>query len=135
MTWIYEQGRERYWVPDQPRAKRAPPRIIKFAEVKVDDQLKATRGGNPGYYLVTDVWFDPVKGQRDPAAGEMVAVQRIAPTGKPHGSKWPHSKRGLASQGYDYLGFDYMAQRKAITTGEKAGVVVSIRRGNTRTIL
>lgn len=135
MTWIYEQGRNRRWVPDVPRVKRAPPRIIKFAAVKVGDRLKAKRSINIGYYVVTDTWFDPVKGQRDPGAGEMVAVQRIGPTGELTGSKWPHSKRGLASQGYEYLGFDYMAQRKATTAGEAAGVVVSIRRGNRRIVL
>lgn len=134
MVWITDQAGSR-WQPDVPPKRRAPPRIIKFANIKVGDQLKAARAVYTGYFMVTDTWFDPVKGQRDPAAGEMVAVQRISQTGELVGSKWPHSKRGLASQGYDYLGFDYMAQRRAVYAGERTGVVVSIRRGNVRTIL
>lgn len=136
------------WVEIPPRKRRASPRALRFAGLQVGDQLmqthtlRAWRGGKDDfskpapelsqtkwYYLVTDLWIDPVSGQDDPVAGQMAAIVRIDEDGYPHGRKWPHTLRGLASQGFHYADRDYIAfcrQREAAT---EAGSVVGIGLG------
>lgn len=75
------------------------------------------------YYIVTDLWFDPVAGQENRVAGEMVAITRINENGTVAPRKESHTKRGLASQGFHYADLDIIAlaeQRRA------AGNVVGI---------
>jgi hypothetical protein len=115
------------WVDDQPRKRRKSPRALRFANIKVGDQLMKTtvakgwRGGRvkPGdpptelsrhtrYFLVTDLWFDPVAGQTNHVAGEMVAIAQIRSDGSIADRKEPHTKRGLASQGFHPADRDYI---------------------------
>jgi hypothetical protein len=81
------------------------------------------------YYIVTDLWFDPVAGQDDPIAGEMVAISHINEAGIWR-RKQPHTKRGLASQGFHYADVDYIALCKARVAAGKEGAVVGIGYGN-----
>lgn len=87
-----------------PRKRRAKPRALRFADVRVGDELSKRMiwHGQRAvtFYVVTDLWFDPVAGQFDNEAGNMVAVRRIEPF--PTDRKDPHSRRGLASQGFRY---------------------------------
>jgi hypothetical protein len=123
------------WVEIPPRKRRKPGRALRFAEIKVSDQLMlrhATYQGRQGtwYYVVCDVWFDPVAGQKDEIAGQMVALQRISPrTGDIEPHKYGHTKRGLASQGYHYADMDYQEHIKASLRGVADGAVVDIGYG------
>lgn len=130
MVWITDHNGRR-WHPDNPRKKRKPARALRFAEIKVGDQLmKEWRtlraiGGEivPGaqareYCIVTDLWFDPVAGQSDEVAGQMVAIRRISDRGEIDGRKEPHTKRGLASQGFHYADRDFIAFVKARAEAE-----------------
>lgn len=151
MTWITDNRGTR-WVETTPRKRRKPPRAIRFANIQVGEQLmkvwksKGWRGGkdNPSappvdlsqsteYYIVTDLWFDPVAGQDDPLKGAMVGIARIQPNGSIAKRKEPHTKRGLASQQFHYADTDYIefcARRK---TAMKDGKVVGIGAGKSRT--
>ncbi len=76
------------------------------------------------YYLVTDLWFDPVAGQDNPVAGRMVAIVSIDADGYPHHRKAPHTLRGLASQGSRYADLDYIAFcRQRLSAIDEGGVV------------
>ena len=117
MTWITD-GTGTNWVDIPVRKRRKSPRAVRFANVKVGDQLMKiwkdiVRGGPvTWYYVVTDLWFDPVKGQDSPVAGEMVGLRQIKPSGDLYQRKEPHTKRGLASQGFHYADRDFVAFAK-----------------------
>lgn len=108
----------------------------RFEGIRVGDQL--LQRGSVGafnrlypdiYWIVTDLWFDPVRGQHKRANGEMVAVQQIGPDGKGRGRKTPHTIRGLAANGFERATMDYAdfcAQREA---ARQEGTVVNIRFG------
>lgn len=131
MTWIVDSSGTR-WVDDRPPKRRKSPRAIRFAEIKVGDQLMRRWTFLPGgtdvwYYLVTDLWFDPVAGQKNETAGRMVAVRWLNPrTGEPDNRKQAHTIRGLASQGFHYADMDYTAHIRATLEGIRAGAVVGI---------
>lgn len=118
------------------RKKRKPVRAVRFADVKVGDQL-VVRFNNyddtvrDWFYQVTHIWFDPVAGFRaegepDQEAGIMVAIQRINSMGIPYGRPDKHTRRGLASQKYHYAKIDYIGMCKARLEGLNAGSVVGI---------
>jgi hypothetical protein len=91
------------WVKYAKRKRRKPGRAVRFANIKVGDLL-ALRKSDGDYYnnvIVTDLWFDPVAGERDETAGMMVAIRWLR-DGKEFGAKRQHTRRGLAMQGYDY---------------------------------
>ena len=130
MTWIVDGSGTR-WV-DVPRPKRRKsPRALRFADIEVGRQLVQRPGKNwyhhiPVYFIVTDIWFDPVEGQKDPVAGKMIGIARIAPDGEVHPRKSKYPVRGLASQGFHYLPIDYINQCKAKALATN---VVGIERG------
>lgn len=123
-----------------------------FAEVKVGDQLMqrvisrwstygkdANAANDPAatehvkdcglaYAIVTDLWFDPVKGEEDPISGQMVAIRHLR-QGRELGSKNPHTIRGLASNGWQYADRDEIAHWEAVREAHEAGQVIGIGRG------
>lgn len=120
----------------------------RFENIKVGDQLmreyvsQGWRGGKDDpkqppvklssqtwYYIVTDLWFDPVKGHEKPRLGEMVAIQRINQRGEPSNRKIGHSKSGLASQSYRYANIDYVQFCKDRLAALEEGKVVGIGLG------
>lgn len=132
MTWVTDDTGTR-WVEYAPRPRRKSARALRFGPIKVGDQVMRRWGNliSPGssvwHYIVSDLWFDPVAGQRDDTAGRMVALQRINPrTGEIETRKEPHTIRGLASQGFQFSGRDYIAETKAranaMATGEVTGI-------------
>jgi len=147
MTWITDGSGTR-WVDVTPaRKKRKSPRAVRFADIKVGDQLMKTyttkgSGGRDDphghsrelhqatwYYIVTDLWFDPVAGQENHVAGEMVAISLIRSDGKIRSRKEPHTKRGLASQAFHYADRDYITDCKTVVTAVKQGKIVGIGMG------
>jgi hypothetical protein len=104
------------WVKYTPRPRRKPARAVRFAEVAVGDELVCVRGASEvrldqmTRYVVTDLWFDPVAGERDETAGMMVAIKQMR-NGQSVGSKWPHTRRGLAMQGFHYAA-EYLNRRE-----------------------
>jgi hypothetical protein len=133
VTWLTDDTGRR-WVEGPPRKRRKSPRALRFAEIKVGDQLMRRwpelwrpAGTTVWYYVVSDLWFDPCAGQRDETAGRMVAIQRMdGRTGEPVHHKEAHTIRGLASQGFRYADVDYIAHVKAALTGVAEGAVVGI---------
>lgn len=139
------------WVDTPPRKRRKPARALRFGEIKVGDQLmrvyttKGWRGGKDDmngpaielskdtwYYIVTDLWFDPVAGQRDPEAGNMVGIQHLdRVTAKPIGRKEARSRRGLASNGFTYADRDFVAFCAQRNEAMQTGNIVGIGRGRT----
>lgn len=134
------------WI-DVTKPKRPPRKEPKrrFENIKVGDQLmrewiqQGWRGGRDDtkqppvklssqtwYYIVTDLWFDPVKGDEKPRLGEMVAIQRLGQKGEPIGRKIGHSKTGLASNAYRYADMDYVKfcndRLAAIEEGRVVGI-------------
>lgn len=110
---------------------KKPPR---FHDVQAGDWLmkrcRWTSYGQSGdekheaYQLhrVTDLWDDPVRGQHDPEQGRTVAVAAfvgvLQTTGEIRlGNKWPHTRRGLVSNGFRYAtlqeGFERIADLQA----------------------
>jgi hypothetical protein len=135
MTLIHD-GNGTRWVEIPLRKRRKSPRALRFAEIAVGDQLMRTwpgfldHGISVWYYVVTDLWFDPVAGQSDDTAGRMVAIRRLDPrTGEPSHRKEPHTIRGLASQGFRYADLDYSAHVKAARQAAVEGKVIGIGRG------
>lgn len=129
----------------KPRKVRKSPRALRFAEIKVGDQLMQTttsagwRGGiddmkapavpyskTTWYYIVTDMWFDPVAGQRDPVKGQMIGIQRLDEKGEPISRKVSHPIRGLASNRFHYADRDYIAFCKTRIDAMNDGAVVGI---------
>jgi hypothetical protein len=136
-----------------PQSKRRKPaRALRFAGLKVGEQLvqrteisqtvRDVGADNDSYkqvpwragdafFLVTDLWFDPVAGQTDPVKGQMVGLVQI----KAGGDLWSHKSsttlRGLASQRYHYYKGDRIAECKLRLAAVKAGDVVGIGYGKT----
>lgn len=111
----------------------------RFDDLKVGDQLmcddmlpavdrngKFSNKPHRRYYLVTDLWFDPVRGQKRASSGRMAGVVWLDLRGEPIGDKRAHSLRGLASQKFYYADMDYagMAGKRAeaMRTGEVIGI-------------
>jgi len=67
--------------------RRAAPqagRAVRFANIAVGASWSASIGMTTNRshreharYVVTDLWFDPVAGERDPIAGQMVAITQL----------------------------------------------------------
>lgn len=135
MTWVTD-GTGTRWIVMPERAKRQPGKR-RFENVKVGDFVMKDRimhwvgGGSAGsnltreYAVVTDLWFDPAKGQHEYERGEMVAIRWVL-DGKVVGSKWPHTIRGLATNGYVYADCDPIANHELKVQAAKDGVLVGI---------
>jgi hypothetical protein len=149
MTWIYDGDKPRIWVEIPLPKRRKSPRALRFANLAVGDQLikewtsKGWRGGiddmnkpaielskNIWYYLVTDLWFDPVAGQDNDVAGRMVAIVHIDHHGFPHSRKEQHTLRGLASEGFHYADRDFIAFCRNRTEAMQNGTIVGIGMGS-----
>lgn len=133
MTWITDDTGTR-WVEYPKRKRRKSPRALRFAEVKVGDQVMLEPNGHwyrkiPQYFIVTDLWFDPVAGEENETAGRMVAYRAIGEDGEPCGRKRGTTLRGLASQQFQYADIDYIAHCKARAEVMGKGKVVGIGRG------
>lgn len=130
MTWITDNTGTR-WVEIQQPKRRKSPRPLRFDNIAVGNQLMLKPQENwwrkiPQYFIVTDLWFDPVDGEEDPTKGRMVALRRIGEDGEPHHRKSKTTVRGLASQQYHYADIDYVAHCKARLAGSEGGAVVGI---------
>lgn len=120
-------------VKDNPPPK--PPRKPanrRFADVAVGDYLIKERKYRLGerlvrsmeYSIVTDLWFDPVKGEEDRQKGDMVAIATIT-RGRTFG-KQAHTLRGLASNGWKYFGGDPFDLHDTLVEAVKSERVVGI---------
>lgn len=132
MTWITDNTGTR-WVPVPEKKRRKPGQPRRFANINVGDQImlkpnKSWYRGIPTYFLVTDLWFDPVAGQDDPVKGQMVGFAQIKPDGELAG-KCSTPIRGLASQQYEYADIDYVALCKQRLVAMDAKTVVGIGHG------
>ena len=130
MTWIIDESGRR-WVEIPQKKPRKTPRSIKFADIKVGDQLMlAPKAGsyhrNEIYSVVTDIWFDPVAGQLDPIKGKMIGFAHINSDGSISARKSSTPVRGLASQGYEYAAIDYIALCHSRKAAMDEGAVVGI---------
>jgi len=134
MVWIIDNAGRR-WVDDPPEKRRKPPRVRKFANLSVGDQVMQTTTAeyinsagrrSAAYYHVSDMWFDPVDGQDDPIKGQWVALVRIAGDGSTNGRKVKIKLRGLASQGYEPADIDYIELCKTRLEAADSGAVVGI---------
>lgn len=151
MTWIHDGDGKvpPRWVEIPTPKPRKSPRALRFAALAVGDQImkawtsKGWRGGvddmkapaielskNVWYYLVTDMWFDPVAGQENAVAGQMVAIVRVDHDGWPFSRKEHHTLRGLASEGFQYADRDFIAFCRDRAEAMKGGAVVGIGMGN-----
>jgi hypothetical protein len=134
MTWITDNKGTR-WVESIPRQRRKPPQPKRFKNLKVGDQLMQKpkehwHRGLPRYIIITDMWFDPVAGQHDPVAGQMVGYCPIKQDGEIHPEKSSTTIRGLASQQYHYADIDYITHCKSRCDAIDKGSVVGIGYGN-----
>lgn len=134
MTWIID-GSGTHWVEVPQPKRRKPPRALKFAEVKVGDQLMmkprdSWYRGLAIYCLITDMWFDPVEGQDDPLKGSMIGYAHIKEDGS-LSRKSSTTIRGLASQQFDFADIDYIALCKARSQATETGEVIGIGFGKT----
>jgi len=147
VTWVTD-GSGPCWVEIPKKKPRKSPRAVRFAEIKVGDQImrvwtsKGWRGGKDDfkgpavelsqttwYYIVTDIWFDPVAGQRNPLAGKMIAISHIIENGEPYAHKEAHTVRGLASEGFKYADRDFIAFCRERLSAMECGNVVGIGMG------
>jgi hypothetical protein len=140
LTWITDGSGTR-WI-DMPERIKRPGGRRRFENVKVGDFIMKDRithwVGNRGsgssksreYAVVTDLWFDPAKGQHDHERGEMVAIQWVL-DGKVAGSKSPHTIRGLATNGYVYADRDPIAEHQLKLQAKQEGVLVGVGHGFT----
>jgi len=133
MTWITDDSGTRWVDVPQPK-RRKPGRILRFANIKVGDQLVLKPKANwylglPIHSIVTDLWDDPVDGQHDPIKGKFVGLRQIDGDGELRHRKSKIKLRGLASQGYEYAEIDFIAQRKAAVAGVQDGSVIGIGAG------
>lgn len=149
MTWITGGGDGRRWVEVPVRKRRKSPRALRFANLKVGDQImkvwtqRGWKGGDDhkqpprefsrrvAYYIVTDLWFDPVEGQSNPVAGQMVGIVTVRENGEPGHHKEKHTLRGLAAQSFVYADRDYITFcRDRLAAMREGGVIVGIGHGN-----
>lgn len=83
----------------------------RFQNVKPGDALVSwcqnwtTKEWRCEHWIVTDRWFDPVRGQDKRMKGEMVAI-RMLRHGRLGGMKSAHTVRGLAWNGFHYADSD-----------------------------
>lgn len=143
---------------EAPRKRRRKPKPLRFAQVKVGDILIHKRktlnafarprpvpiaNDDPveveyvaaiatSFAIVTDLWWDPVYGQAEESAGQMVGCQYWVGGGI--GSKWSHNRLGLARAGWDYATPDQIADAEGMIRREerlrqalRAGEVSPIR--------
>lgn len=135
MTLIRD-GRGTRWVEIPQRPRRGPARAVRFADIKVGDQVMRRwadcfgNGGRVWYYVVSDLWFDPVAGQKDDTAGRMVAIQHVNPRDGDLGRKEGHTLRGLASQGFHYADVNFLTLARLRAAEIQAGAVVGIGKGH-----
>lgn len=80
------------------------------------------------YAIVTDLWFDPVKGETDSVSGQMIAIRWLR-QGREVSRKSPHTRRGLAMQGWHYADRDEIAHWEAVRAAVETGEVVGIGKG------
>lgn len=119
MTLIIDKNGSR-WIDTPQKKKRKPARAIRFAKIAVGDQImKTTKNHDPYprttlYYVVTDLWFDPVLGQVDNTAGQMVGYSRVLENGDIQSYKIKTTRRGLASQRFQPSDIDYITLRNAM---------------------
>lgn len=135
MTWITDDTGTR-WVASPQRKRRSPPKQGRFSNLAVNDQLEcpdpmyrgsaSTRKAPSLFYLVTDLWFDPVKGQANDFSGQMAAVLRIGSDGNPIGKKLGYSRHALATQGFHPAAIDYIGLCRLRSEGASTGDVVGI---------
>ena len=85
---------------------------VKFDNIQVGDQL--VERGSGMAVVVTDLWFDPVRGQKRAIGGMMSAVQIIGPDGEPRSYKRAYSRATLATT-FDRADHDIMAALQAET--------------------
>lgn len=128
-TQIFDENGSR-WVDVHEPKRRKPARALKFGGVKVGDQLMRRPRGDwlekfTSYFIVTDRWFDPVKGDVDPIKGEMVGYSRISPKGTLC-RKEATTVRGLATQQFEYADQDFLAMAKNRLKQLESGGVVGI---------
>ena len=129
VTWITDDTGSR-WVVSPPRKKRKSPRALKFADIKVGDQIMLKPNNAwyrkiPLYYVVTDIWFDPVAGQNDQLKGQMIGYAQISSDGSLT-KKSSTPIRGLASQQFDYADIDYLSIANARNNALRDGKIVGI---------
>lgn len=151
MTWIIDNTGTR-WVEPTPPKRRKSPMPKRFASLKVGDQImqateskRTIRDPNCAndkyitvpytkslhYFIVTDMWFDPVRGQSDPVAGQMVGFAAINQRGEVSKRKSSMPIRGFASQRFEFADRDHIAWCKARLTEIENGKVVGIGHGRT----
>lgn len=155
-TLIYPaNGGHPYFVQCNPRKRRKPGRALRFAEARVgdvvlkrfqwrqevhvppavpdcsiaNDNRKTEVLAGFGLAIIEHRWFDPVAGEKDPTAGEMVAVRALLSNG-PAASLTRHTLRGLASNGYlpltedqSHAALEWVAQRDGIMQRVDAGAL------------
>lgn len=124
MTWVTDNTGTR-WIEPPERKRRAKATKGRFSDIAVGDQLEERhwsrerlrqqlkRDAPPTFYIVTDLWFDPVRGQANEWSGQMVGYQRLGSNGEPIGKKLGNSRHGLASLGFHKAEIDYVGQRRA----------------------
>jgi len=153
-TLIYPVSGPPYFVERQEPKQRAKPRALRFADVQVgeivrhqalwrfevadptslesaNDNRRTKSGVAHGFGIIEHRWFDPVAGERDPIAGELVAVRRISWRGPERGLT-KHTIRGLASQGYHRLPpadgvavLEWLRARDALLQRHEAGEITA----------
>ena len=128
MTWITDSSGTKWGEPIR-RKRRKSPRALRFKALAVGDQsmLKPRQHsiwGQTIYYLVTDLWFDPVRGYDDAVKGLMVGFQQIGLDGIPWNSKSSTPIRGLASQQYAYADINYIEMCFTRSRAMQDGAVV-----------
>ncbi len=97
---------------------------VRSDEIEVGDQLVERSSGTA--VVVTDLWFDPVRGQKRPAGGMMAAVQVIGPDGVPRAYKRAYTRGQLAAD-FDRADRDIMAARRAAAASARdAGIASSV---------
>jgi hypothetical protein len=137
------------------RKRRRPPRALRFADLEVGTVLihrskwKSLHYDKPfveaiandntreqtnigwSFAIVEDRWFDPCQGQFDRLKGEMVGVREVGPNGL-WKTKFAHTLRGLASNGYDYATAAqaeriraFIVEREEIISAWEAGAITT----------
>lgn len=94
-------------------------------EIEVGDQFVERSSGTA--VVVTDLWFDPVRGQKRPAGGMMAAVQAIGPDGVPRAYKRAYTRGQLAAD-FDRADRNIMSARRAAAaaSARDAGIASSV---------
>lgn len=131
MTRITDNSGTR-WVEIPRRKRRKSPRALRFAEIKLGDQLvkrqKQYINGrmHEYHFVVVAMWFDPVDGHSDPESGQMVGIQRVGECGVGIGRPQKHTRRALAYQQFHYSEVDYIELCRNRLDALKDGTVVGI---------